>query len=119
MKLWMDDLRPAPEGYTRAYFVDEAINEIVRCNRETDLLMKEYILGYIDRDLFEKCIKVFTIEEISCDNDLGEDNAEGYKLLDWLEATGRNIPIRIHSANPVARQRMQAIIQRNNWREVF
>lgn len=118
MKLWLDDIRPAPEGYTRAYFVDEAINKIISCNKEIDFLTMDYILGYIDRASFEKYSKVFTIEEISCDNDLGEGNAEGYKLLDWLEATGRNIPICIHSANPVARQRMQAIIQRNGWTEV-
>ena len=119
MRLWMDDLRPAPEGYTRVYLVDETISEIIRCNKETVFLMKQYILGYMDRALLEKCIKVFIIEEISCDNDLGEGNAEGYKLLDWLEATGRNYPIRIHSANPVARERMRAIIQRNGWKEVF
>ena len=118
MKIWLDDLRPAPKGYTRVYLVDEAINEIIRCNRETDFLWKQYTLGYIDRQLFEKCMKIFTIEEISCDNDLGEGNAEGYKLLDWLEATGRNYPIRIHSANPVARERMRAIIQKNNWKEI-
>ena len=119
MKLWMDDIRPAPAGYTRVYFVDEAISEIIRCNKEIDLLMKDYILGYIDKVVFEKCVKIFTIEEISCDNDLGKDFAEGYKLLDWLEATGRNYPIRIHSANPVARERMRAIIQRNGWKEIF
>ena len=118
MKLWIDDVRPAPAGYTRVYFVEEAINKIISCNNEIDFLMKQYILGYIDRVSFEKYTKVFTIEEISCDNDLGEGNAEGYKLLDWLEATGRNYPIRIHSANPVARERMKLIIERNGWREV-
>lgn len=118
MRIWMDDLRPAPDGYIRTYFVDEAINEIIRCEKETDFLWKQYILGYTERELFEKCIKVFTITEISCDNDLGEGNAEGYKLLDWLEATGRNYPIRIHSANPVARERMRAIIERNGWKEI-
>lgn len=118
MKIYMDDVRQTPSGYIRVYTVQQAVNEIVRCNKETDFLLSQYILGYIERELFDKCMKVFTIEEISCDNDLGENEAEGYKLLDWLEATGRNIPIRIHSANPVARQRMQAIIQRNGWTEV-
>ena len=118
MKLWIDDVRPAPEGYIHVYTVQQAVNEIIRCNKETDFLLSQYILGCIERELFERCMKVFTIEEISCDNDLGEYEAEGYKLLDWLEATNRNYPIRIHSANPVARQRMRAIIQRNGWKEV-
>ena len=118
MKIWMDDVRPAPNGYTRVYDVDGAICEIIRSKKETDFLWKQYIMGYMERELFEKCFAIFNIEVISCDNDLGEGVPEGYKLLDWLEATGRNIPIRIHSANPVARQRMQAIIQKNGWTEV-
>ena len=30
MKLWIDDLRPAPEGYRQVYTVEEAIYEIMR-----------------------------------------------------------------------------------------
>jgi len=41
------------------------------------------------------------------------------RLLDWLEETGRNYPIRIHSMNPVGVANMRRIIQRNNWKEVF
>ena len=29
-KLWLDDLRPAPEGYRHVYTVEEAIYEIMR-----------------------------------------------------------------------------------------
>lgn len=118
MKIWMDDVRPAPPGYTRVYDVEGAINEIIRCKKETDFLWKQYIMGHMERELFEKCFAAFNIEEVSCDNDLGGGIPEGYKLLDWLEATGYNIPIRIHSTNPVARQRMQAIIQKNGWMEI-
>ena len=67
------------------------------------------VMNYID---------VFTFTEISCDNDLGEGEAEGYKLLDWLELTNRNYPIHIHSTNPVAVQRMRRIIERNGWKEI-
>jgi hypothetical protein len=60
------------------------------------------------------------IEMISLDNDLGELKTEGYKVLDWLERLQIpvNFGIHIHSANPVARERMRAIIQRNGWTEV-
>ncbi len=118
MKLWMDDLRPAPEGYLWVKDVDSAIYEITRYNRESDWNWRQYILGYIDRETFERRHKIWSVEEISCDNDLGEHEAEGYKLLDWLEATSRNYPIRIHSANSVARERMRAIIERNGWKEI-
>ena len=118
MKLWMDDVRPAPDGYVWATTVREAIYHICRYNRESDNSWQMYIDGWIDRENLERYLATWTIEEISCDNDLGENETEGYKLLDWLEATGRNYPIRIHSANPVARERMRAIIQRNGWTEV-
>ena len=118
MKFWIDDLRPAPEGYVWVKTVESAIYEITRYNRESDWNWEQYILGHIDRETFERFAKVWVIEIISCDNDLGEHEAEGYKLLDWLEATGRSYPIRIHSANPVARERMRAIIQCNGWTEV-
>ena len=111
-------MRPAPEGYNWAKTVETAIFEITQYNRESDWNWQQYILGYIDRETFERRNKLWSIEEVSCDNDLGENETEGYKLLDWFEATGRNYPIRIHSANPVARERMRAIIQRNGWTEV-
>lgn len=41
------------------------------------------------------------------------------KILDWLEKTGRNYPIRIHSMNPVGVENMRRIIRRNGWKEVF
>ena len=97
MKLWLDDIRPAPEGWTWHFHVDSMIEDI-------EWLMKH---GY-------------SIEMISLDNDLGELEKEGYKVLDWLESL--QIPIEfgihIHSANPVARDRMRATIQHNGWKEI-
>ena len=61
------------------------------------------------------------IKLIDIDHDAGEYAQYGgdyIKLLDWLEETGRNYPIRIHSMNPVGVQNMRAIIQRNGWTEV-
>ena len=63
-----------------------------------------------------------TVELIDIDHDAGEYAKMGgdyIRLLDWLEATGRNYPIRIHSQNPVGVENMRRIIQRNGWREVF
>lgn len=40
------------------------------------------------------------------------------KLLDYLEETERNYPIRIHSMNPVGVENMRRIIRRNGWTEV-
>ena len=100
MKLWIDDVRPAPEGYNwqHAYSVKEAIWKI------------EY---------WELCH--VPIELIDIDHDAGEyaNNGGDYiKLLDWFEETGRNYPIHIHSANPVGVANMRRIIQRNGWKEI-
>ena len=57
-----------------------------------------------------KHIDAFTFTEIFCDNDLDEGMVESYKLLNWLELTNRNYPIHIHSANPIAAQRMRALL---------
>ena len=62
------------------------------------------------------------IELIDVDHDAGDYFQYGgdyIRLLDWLEETGRNYPIRIHSQNPVGVQNMRAIIERNGWTEVF
>ena len=61
----------------------------------------------------------FTLIDIDHDaGDFAQDGGDYIKLLDWLEETGRNYPIRIHSMNPVGVQNMRAIIERNGWKEV-
>lgn len=104
-KLWLDDIRPKPEDELGVkwlwYTTAEAMIE--------DL--KRY---------FNWRPIVDTIELISLDNDLGEGNMEGYKVLDWLESLLIYVPfgIHIHTSNSVARERMRAIIQRNGWKEI-
>lgn len=103
MKLWIDDIRPAPDGYYWCKRVKEVINII------------NYYKGnsnWID-----------PIELIDIDHDAG-DYAEFYggdyiNILNWMEENEiNNIPIRIHSMNPVGVQNMRRIIQRNGWTEV-
>lgn len=118
MKIWMDDLRPAPEGYFRCYNVEHTIASILDCEQDRDMFYLFYLQGGLSYPVCREKIEARKITEIACDNDLGEDYLEGYKLLDWLEATGRNYPIRILTDNPVARERMRTIIQRNGWEEV-
>ena len=98
MRLWVDDIRPAPNGYTTANTVNDAIHKIL-----TAELLRE------------------VVEVIDIDHDAGvyvSDGGDYIKLLDWLEETGRNYPIHIHSMNPVGVENMRAIIRRNGWREV-
>lgn len=104
MKLWIDDVRPAPEGdWFWAHSVREA----------TDLIDEVEWDEYDDGE---------EIELIDIDHDAGNyasDGGDYIKLLDWLEETGRNYPIRIHSMNVVGRQNMEAICRRNGWKIVY
>ena len=65
--------------------------------------------------------EVEEIDLIDIDHDAGEfacDGGDYIRLLDWLEETGRNYPIRIHSANAVGVANMRRIIERNGWKEI-
>lgn len=110
MKIWLDDLRPAPEGYIWCHSVNEAIKEI------------KVSMSWLCSGLKNLNRHSWEIQVIDCDHDLGDyaiDGGDGIKLLDWLEACGYNFPICIHTANPVGRENMRAVIKRNGWKEVY
>ena len=99
MKLWIDDVRPAPVGYVWCKSVNET---------------KEWIEYYIN-------VNPDKIELIDLDHDAGDyakDGGDYIKLLDWLEECGIKYPIRIHSMNPVGVANMRAIIEKNGWKEI-
>lgn len=123
MKLWIDDVRRAPEGYVWAKSVNEAKEYIESAERNVEhYILSEMKQSSIDNRLYhETKIKVRTVNIIDIDHDAGEyanDGGDYIKLLDWLEETGRNYPIRIHSMNPVGIQNMRAIIEKNGWQEI-
>lgn len=124
MKLWIDDVRPAPESYVWCRSVNEAKALILKqesiCNDLYRSMMyndNPLALKFILDKVQENCIELIDI-----DHDAGEfyfDGGDYIKLLDWIEERGREYPIRIHSMNPVGVSNMKAIIQRNNWKEVL
>ena len=91
MKLFLDDVRPAPDGWHRVPTV-AAAKALLTSNEK--------------------------INEISLDHDLGEGQETGYDLLKWIErqvAIVGFVPppiIKIHSANPVGKKNMEAAIER-------
>ena len=96
MKLWIDDIRPAPDGFIWCKSVNQA---------------KAAITAYE--------------HQYSCDNiliDLDNDAADYCKILDWLEE--KNIVdtgyfFKIHSKNPIGIMKMEDIIHHNGWRLVL
>lgn len=77
MKLYLDDCRDTPRGWERTYTVEET----------------------------KKILATRQVTHLSLDNDLGDGQEEGYKVLDWLEEEVYNdhsfpLPeITIHSSN--------------------
>jgi len=90
IRVWLDDVREAPAGWTRAFTAREAI----------------------------ALLEAGGVVEISLDHDLGDDVlcGTGYTVAVWMEEAvamrGFAPPtIRIHSANVVGRERMQRAIE--------
>ena len=85
MKLWLDDIRAAPSDWIHVTTAAAAI-------------------GILEHN---------QVDEISLDHDLGEESQEtGYTVILWLENQVMRhdyVPptIYIHTANPVARKRME------------
>lgn len=111
MKLWIDDVRPAPDGYIWIKTVNDA-KDAISLRENMNGIQWPYHQGYE---------VIYPFELIDIDHDAGDYAQYGgdyIKLLDWLEETGRNYPIRIHSMNPVGRQNMLAICQKNGWKVI-
>lgn len=102
--LWIDDMRPAPEGYTWIKTVSAAI---VVC---------------IEESYFSSGKMYLYLGDVSLDHDAGEFGPPDYIcFLEWLEekqqAEGWKIDAKfhIHSMNPVGRENMMRIIKKNGW----
>lgn len=114
MKIWVDDVRPAPEGYVWCKSVEETKNIICRALSAFRRSCEE---GNPNESLY--------IEEISLDHDAGdyfEDGGDYIRILDWLEwlyqGEGTYTLFHLHTQNPVGRENMRRIIEKNGWKEI-
>ena len=118
MKLWVDDMRRPPEGLIPAFIVIQAKKIIFDYECYSSGILDELDFDWLDYLAYND---PNVIELIDIDHDAGDyawDGGDYIKLLDWLEETGRNYPIRIHSMNTVGRQNMRLIIEKNGWKEI-
>ena len=89
MRIFLDDERSTPSGWTRAFWPDEVI----------------------------ELLQAGAVEEVSLDHDLGDDErGTGYDVILWIEeavALHGFVPprIHVHSANASAREKMEAGIR--------
>lgn len=85
MRLWIDDERPAPEGWERACNVSEALEALTRGD----------------------------VDEVSFDHDLGGDETSRQVILILCEQGWPWPPVcRVHTANPVGREWLEGMINR-------
>ena len=108
MKIWIDDIRPAPEGYVWCKSTNEAKN-VITCAMQMLRI--------------ENSANIPVIELIDIAHDAGDQARWGgdyIQVMHWLEKQCYNYPFvyRIHSMNPVGAQNMRWIIERNNWKEI-
>jgi len=88
MKIWLDDVRPAPDGWEWYQYPEVLVLE----------------LSTIWND----------IDAMSLDHDLGEGHLTGYDVVKHIEEMVKvegyvlEFPITVHSANPVGVQNMRA-----------
>lgn len=102
MKIWVDDVRPAPGDCFHEQLWCGSVNSVILAIEVAEENGKE-------------------IEVIDLDHDAGDYFCMGgdyINILKWLEETGRSYPIHIHSMNPVGVENMRRIIERNGWEEV-
>lgn len=95
VKLWIDDLRPAPTGWVWAKSSDEAIEILDRWQHSS-----------------------VTLTMASFDHDLGGDDTS-LPVIDWfIEHQRWPNAVYVHTANPVGRRNILTSVDRNAPPEV-
>ena len=88
MKIWLDDIRNAPNGYIEVHSVNQAIAKI-KDNFDD-----------IDHDL----------------GDFAIDGGDAIKLLDWCVENNFFPKVQLHTANSVGRANMMRLLNRH-WKD--
>jgi hypothetical protein len=89
MKIWVDDIRPAPEGWVWFESSDAVIHFLKFCKRQ-----------------------MLTVHEMSLDHDLGGEDTTRYVVLWMREADFWPEQVYVHSANYVGVEWLEGMIER-------
>ena len=117
MRIWIDDIRTAPDGYVWKKSVNDTIDLIAYY---LDIYMSEMTR----KNPSEEVLESYMIEVIDLDHDSGlfeKDGGDYINVLNYIEQykdvfCKMNTAFRIHSMNPVGRQNMERIIKKNGWK---
>lgn len=103
MKIWVDDIRPAPDGYIWCKSTNEALRLIVPNINEVETLHLDHDMG----DTFGGDVIII----------LDELERKSHRSKVFAEAV-KKIVFKLHTANPVGAENMRRIIRKNGWKEV-
>lgn len=115
MKLWIDDMRPAPDGYVWCKSTNEALRAIVIEQRnEIELIDLDHDAGDFAKDGGDFINVLNELERLSRRKNV----VNGVEFHNYWHFRCKEIKFRLHSANPVGIENMRRIIQKNGWIEV-
>lgn len=103
LKIWIDDLRPAPDGYIWCKSTNEALCLIVDNINDIEVI-------HLDHDMGD----TFGGDAIIILNELERKSHRDEKFA----AAVKRIIFKIHTANPVGAENMRRVIRKNGWREI-
>lgn len=108
MRLWIDDIRPAPEGYIWKQNVASGWATIILAHSRMEKLIID-----LDYDAGEYAEKHGDYIELL---NLLEEKSNTNKF--WEEYLKEYVSFHIHSMNTVGAENMRRIIRRSGWKEV-
>ena len=110
MKIWVDDVRPAPEGYI---WCKSTLNALHTIYHNADVI-KEI---HLDHDAGEYALEGGDYINVLLNLERLCHSPNAIKRAYWLERC-TSYRFGFHSANPVGVENMRAILKANHWREI-
>lgn len=102
MKVWHDDVRPAPDGWVRARNNTEAAELLMKGG--VTVISLDHDLGADDAEQFERDSEEWWAAMVKA----GQGAETGFDLVEWMCQNGM-VPglVVVHSWNPAGAERMQ------------
>ena len=114
MKIWVDDIRPGPEGYIWLKSANETLRFIMAHSSEIELIDLDHDAGDFAKDGGDY---IRILEELERKSNI-ITYVNGVPMHNYWHLRCQAIKFKFHSANPVGVENMRRIIKRNGWEEV-
>ena len=108
--IWVDDERKMSDGYNCQAFTVASANAVINIgyNLDEDIFISlDHDAGKYANDSGDDYIQILNILEF-----------KSHKDTSWKNYIKNKMTFHLHMANPVERENMRRIIQKNGWREI-